>query len=198
MSGIVGTIGSKSKPIGREYINTGTPPNGEGVFQVKGVSGQTCCVFQIGSHGQKGLLFRDGENDVAGYITINDGAVSYTNTSDYRLKENVVAITDGIDRLKQLNPIRFNFKKTPDNTLDGFLAHEASEVVPEAVSGEKDAVTGAILYVEGDELPEGKSVGDIKEAGEIDPQGIDQSKLVPLLVRALQEAIARIETLESA
>ena len=58
-------------------------------------------------------------------------------------------------------------------------------------------MTEAVLYVEGDELPEGKSVGDIKEAPEIDPQGIDQSKLVPLLVSALQEAVARIEALEA-
>ena len=70
--------------------------------------------------------------------------------------------------------------------------------MPGAVSGEKDAMTEAVLYVEGDELPEGKSIGDVKTAETIDPQGIDQSKLVPLLVGALQEAITRIETLENA
>jgi hypothetical protein len=97
-------------------------------------------------------------------------AVAYTTTSDYRLKENVVPMTGSIDRIKALRPSNFNFISEPLRTVDGFLAHEAGEIVPEAVSGEKD----------GEEM-----------------QGIDQSKLVPLLVSALQEAITRIEQLET-
>ena len=84
-------------------------------------------------------------------------------------------MTGAITRVKALNPKRFNFKIDSSTTVDGFLAHEASEIVPEAVWGEKDAM----------------------KDGEIDPQGIDQSKLVPLLTGALQEAIAKIEVLES-
>ena len=86
------------------------------------------------------------------------------------LKENIVNITDGITRVKQLQPRRFNFIVDNTQILDGFIAHEAQTVVPEAVSGEKD----------GEEM-----------------QGIDQSKFVPLLTAALQEAIVRIETLEA-
>ena len=70
--------------------------------------------------------------------------------------------------------------------------------MPEAVNGEKDAMTEELLYVDGDEIPDGKKVGDVKEASKIDPQGIDQSKLVPLLVKTIQELEARITALESA
>ena len=85
-------------------------------------------------------------------------------------------MTGAIDRVKALKPKRFNWIADNNNTLvDGFLAHEAAEIVPEAVTGEKDAMRD----------------------GEIDPQGIDQSKLIPVLTAALQEAITKIEVLES-
>ena len=112
-----------------------------------------------------------------GSITQNGTtAVAYNTSSDYRLKENVTAVPDGIARLQQLKPSRFNFIADPDRVVDGFIAHEAQAVVPECVTGEKDAVDddGNPVY-----------------------QGIDQSKLVPLLTAALQEAIGRIETLEA-
>jgi hypothetical protein len=103
-------------------------------------------------------------------------ATAYQTSSDYRLKENVVPVPDGITRLLQLRPSRFNFIADPNQTVDGFLAHEAQAVVPECVTGEKDAVD---------------------EEGNPVYQGIDQSKLVPLLTAALQEAIAKIEALEA-
>ena len=80
----------------------------------------------------------------------------------------------------------------------GFIAHEVSSIVPEAITGTKDAMTAEVLYVEGDELPDGKVVGDVKTASEPDYQGIDQSKLVPLLVKTIQELEARITALEGA
>tara|TARA_Y100000033_G_C2749731_1_gene113204 strand:- start:1404 stop:1751 length:348 start_codon:yes stop_codon:yes gene_type:complete len=101
--------------------------------------------------------------------------VSYNTSSDYRLKENVTELTDGITRIKELQPKRFNFIDDPDRTVDGFLAHEVT-AVPEAISGEKD---------------------EVDDEGNPRYQGIDQSKLVPLLTAALQEAIAKIETLEA-
>jgi hypothetical protein len=107
-------------------------------------------------------------------------------------------MSGSIDRLKALKPSKFNFIADADKTVDGFLGHEAQAVVPESVTGTKDAMTEVVLYDEEDVLPEGKSIGDVKTASVPDMQGIDQSKLVPLLVGALQEAIARIETLESA
>ena len=115
-------------------------------------------------------------NGAVGTIRTTGSSTAYNTSSDYRLKENVTGITDGIERVKQLNPSRFNFIIDADTTVDGFLAHEAATVVPEAVSGEKDAVD---------------------EDGNPEYQGIDQAKLVPLLTAALQEAITKIEDLEA-
>jgi hypothetical protein len=112
-----------------------------------------------------------------GRITVNGSSTSYVTSSDYRLKENVVDMTDAITRVKQLSPKRFNFiADADDTTVDGFLAHEAQTVVPEAVEGTHNEVD-----VDGNPVM----------------QGIDQAKLVPLLTGALQEAIAKIETLET-
>jgi len=119
-------------------------------------------------------IYRNGSQ--IGGITTTTSSTSYNTSSDYRLKENVTDVTDGITRLKQLAPKRFNFIAEPDTTVDGFIAHEAQAVVPEAVTGTQDAV-------------------DVE--GNPEYQGIDQSKLVPLLTAALQEAIAKIETLET-
>ena len=114
-------------------------------------------------------------NGVVGSIATSGSSTSYNTSSDYRLKENVVSISDGITRLKELAPKRFNFIADADTIVDGFIAHEAQAVVPEAVTGTHNEVDddGNPIY-----------------------QGIDQSKLVPLLTAALKEAIAKIEVLE--
>ena len=140
----------------------------------------------------KGNLFvlRNSTGNNVGGIKITNTATEFNTTSDYRLKENVVAISDGITRLKTLKPSRFNWIADSTNTpVDGFIAHEVSSVVPEAISGEKDAVITQALIDSGD-APDG-------EIGDPIYQEIDQSKIVPLLTAALQEAIAKIETLET-
>jgi hypothetical protein len=154
-------------------------------FQVSGYSvfyqtnsGITASVFtHTGSSTQTVALFRQGSPaNIVGSITVTGGTTTaYNTSSDYRLKENVVPLTGAIDRLNQLQVHRFNFIANPGKTVDGFIAHEAQAVVPECVTGEKDAVDdeGNPIY-----------------------QGIDQSKLVPLLTAALQEAIAEIESLK--
>jgi len=111
------------------------------------------------------IVFRRNGTSV-GSISVNAVSTSYNTSSDYRLKENVVPMEGALDRVNALKPSRFNFIADPEKTVDGFLAHEAAEVVPEAVTGEKDAVD---------------------EDGNPEYQGIDQSKLVPLLVGAIQE-----------
>ena len=121
------------------------------------------------------IHFRRG-GSVVGKITIGDSSTGYVTSSDYRLKENVADMTGAIDRVKALAPKRFNFIVDADTTVDGFLAHEAQAVVPEAVTGTKDEVDA-----DGDAIM----------------QGIDQSKLVPLLTGALKEAVAKIEALEA-
>ena len=114
-------------------------------------------------------------NGQVGYISTQNSATHYATSSDYRLKENEVAISDGITRLKTLKPYRFNFKANASETVDGFFAHEVT-AVPEAITGTKDEVDSNNNPVY---------------------QGIDQSKLVPLLTAALQEAVAKIEVLET-
>jgi len=110
-----------------------------------------------------------------GSISVTLSATAFNTSSDYRLKTDAKPITGATDRIKQLNPV--NFKWIVDDTrADGFIAHEAEAVVPEAITGAKDAVDadGNPVY-----------------------QGIDQSKLVPLLVATIKELEARITTLES-
>jgi hypothetical protein len=125
-------------------------------------------------------------NGEVGRIITNGSSTSYNTSSDYRLKENVTYTWDATTRLKQLKPARFNFIVDETNTLvDGFLAHEAQEVVPESVHGTKDGMRN-----ETDEEGNVTSVPDM--------QGIDQSKLVPLLVKTIQELEARITALEDA
>ena len=111
-----------------------------------------------------------------GSIGVTTTATAYYTSSDYRLKENVVSLSGASYRVQQLKPCQFNFINEPGLVVDGFLAHEAQAVVPEAVSGQKDAVDddGNPVY-----------------------QGIDQGKLVPLLTAALQEALDRISALEA-
>ena len=153
-------------------------------------------VNRIGSSAGAAIVMHYNGSDV-GSIDVAASSTSYNTSSDYRLKENVDYDWDATTRLKQLKPARFNFIVDETNTLvDGFLAHEVSSIVPEAITGTKDAMTTEVLYVEGDELPDGKSVGDVKEASVPNYQGIDQSKLVPLLIKTIQELEARITALE--
>jgi hypothetical protein len=110
-----------------------------------------------------------------GSISITTTNTAYNTSSDYRLKEDVQPMVGSVDRLMALKPVNFAWKINGER-VDGFLAHEAQEVVPEAVTGEKDAVD---------------------DEGNPQYQGIDQSKIVPLLVAALQEALTKIEALEA-
>jgi len=135
------------------------------------------------------ISIRTGEVEV-GNISATRSATVYNTSSDYRLKENVVSISDGITRLKTLLPKRFNFIIDETNTLvDGFLAHEVT-AVPEAISGTKDAVVTQAQVDSG--------LFEKEELGNPIHQSIDQSKLVPLLVAAVQELITKVETLEAA
>jgi hypothetical protein len=132
------------------------------------------------------ISFRTGGTEV-GTIKATSGNTSFNTTSDYRLKENVTAISDGITRLKTLKPYRFNFIIDASKTVDGFFAHEVT-AVPEAVDGVKDEVA----------TQDHVNMGLAKKIGDPIYQGIDQSKLVPLLVAAVQELITKVETLEAA
>jgi len=180
-------------------IGTSSPDSKLYVLAASGAWGLK--VFNAGTGAQNLVQFNlAGGGSNVGSITSNGTSVSYNTTSDYRLKENVLPMTGSIDRLKALKPSKFNFIADATTTVDGFLAHEAQAVVPEAVHGTKDAmmdeeyeVTPAVM--DGDTVVTEAVMGTRSVP---DYQGIDQSKLVPLLVASLQEAIARIEVLENA
>ena len=208
------------------------------------------CRLNIGRSTSAIVLGFYNNNGLVGSISTSGSSTVYSTSSDYRLKENVVEMTGALDRVSQLKPSRFNFIADADKTVDGFLAHEVQEIVPEAISGEKDgmrdeeyevspdvyedvvhpaeeAVYETIEYPaveeelddEGNVIVEGKEayteevlVTEAKEewtekvlvsekvmgTREVpDYQGIDQSKLVPLLVGAIQELKAEIESLKS-
>jgi hypothetical protein len=115
-----------------------------------------------GSEGH--FVFSNG-NGAVGSIFTNGTSTAYNTSSDYRLKEDCQPLEGALNRVDYLKPINFAWK-VDGSRVDGFLAHQVAEVVPEAINGEKDAVD---------------------EKGNPIYQGIDQSKLVPLLTAAIQE-----------
>ena len=161
------------------------------------------CRAQITYNGgsEQGLIFENEDNSASGaairFVDVDgdfsgggiyyhdSNSINYQTTSDYRLKENIVTDWNATTDLKKLKPSKFNFKKTPSKTVQGFIAHEVSDIVPEAIIGVKD---GTEKYIDDE---------DGKEKTREAYQSIDQSKLVPLLTKSLQEALARIETLET-
>ena len=149
---------------GTRNIHVNLPNYGEGIR-----------FLRSGTYSGGAMKFYSGSSNV-GSVQINASSTSYNTTSDYRAKENIAPMENSIDRLKELKPCRFNFLIDPENTVDGFIAHEAKQVVPEAVTGEKD---------------------ELDHEGNPQYQGIDQSKLVPLLTAALKESISKIEQLET-
>ena len=110
-------------------------------------------------------------NTAVGSISVTSTATAYNVSSDYRLKQNVEPLASAAAKLAALSPKTFEFIAEPNVKVDGFIAHEVQAVVPQAVTGEKD----------GEEM-----------------QGLDMSKLVPLLVAAVQELSAKVAALEAA
>ena len=161
-------------------------------------SHEALIIDRTGSDGWMIAFNRDGSTK--GGIVQSGSSTAFNTSSDYRLKENVDYTWDATTRLKQLKPARFNFIEDETNTLvDGFLAHEAATVVPEAITGTKDAmkdeeyeVTPAVM--DGETVVT-EAVMGTRSVPHM--QGIDQSKLVPLLVKTIQELEARITALEA-
>jgi len=169
-------VGTTSGPVhGNEKVGIlNTSGHGLGI-KVGNESNSPISLWNTGASGARNqILFYDSAaGGFRGSITTNGSATAYNTSSDYRLKEDWVAVADASTRVNALKPVNFAWK-ADGSRVDGFLAHEVAEVVPEAVTGEKDAVDA-----------EGNPVY----------QGIDQSKLVPLLTAALQEALAKIDDL---
>ena len=153
----------------------GDDPSSNSYFTITGDNAAHVMLTTVSANGGAAVRFKVDGN-VVGQIGQSTTATTYGTSSDYRLKENVADMTGALARVKQLAPKRFNFIADADTTVDGFLAHEAQAVVPEAITGTHN---------------------EVDEDNDPIYQQIDQSKLVPLLTGALQEAIAKIETLET-
>lgn len=119
-----------------------------------------------------------------GTITTNGSSTSYNTTSDYRLKADVTDLGYSLERIQGLKPKAYRWLAT-DKWGAGFLAHELAVVMPDAVTGEKDAVKSIL-----DEA--GEVIGE-----EVVPQVVDYSKIVVYLVGAIQEQQAQIDSLVS-
>ena len=132
-------------------------------------SGDRCMLLNRHAVNAGDLLSFRTQNADRGIISFNGSVMSYGGTSDYRLKENIKPMENGLERLNRLNPVSFNWKETGINS-EGFIAHEVQEVFADVVTGEKD----------------GKQM-----------QTVDYGRITPLLVKAIQEQQEQIETLKS-
>ena len=121
------------------------------------------------------IVFVNSSGATSGFIGQATSSVSYNTSSDYRMKENVTPMTVGLATINALKPVTYDWK-FDGSQGEGFIAHELAEVVPHAAAGEKDAVN---------------------EDGSIKPQGVDYSKIVVHLVKAIQELSAEVEALKA-
>lgn len=178
-SGSVSTGSIKSGPIAQFTSSKSAFTNNNGSsFALESYSSVgPSAAIRTDSSGSPLIRFFSSGATIAGDIINNGSSVAYNTTSDYRLKENVQDYTGGLAALKALRPVSYNWKKTPSGPrIDGFIAHEVQSVIPQAVSGQKDQVD---------------------KDGNIVPQGIDHSLLVPALVSAVKELTAKVEALEA-
>ncbi len=162
---------------GKLLIGTASELFSQGVLQVKGNGAENIARFGAGANAES-IIFENASGTAVGSIQVNASATAFNTSSDYRLKKEVTYNWDATTRFKELKPARFKWIADGDDAefVDGFIAHELT-AVPDAVSGKgKDAVD---------------------DDGNPVLQGVDQSKIVPLLVKTLQEAITKIETLET-
>ena len=172
-------IGTNSNPFsGNAPKFVILAPNGSDALNFKHLSNGSNAIniWQTGTSDFTALaLFKGDTQDYKGGIRVTTSGVSYSSTSDYRLKENVVPLKDGLSRLMQLKPVQYNWKI--NNTKDeGFLAHELQSVFPYAVSGYKD---------------------EVDDKGNIKPQAVDYGRITPLLVKAIQELQTTVEELKA-
>jgi hypothetical protein len=185
-AGLPGTERARIDASGRLQVNT-TGRNG--MISVANVVGTFPAIHtRTETTAGQGLIEFHNPNGVCGEIVTSGSSTSYNTSSDYRLKEDVQPMVGASDRLMALKPVNFAWK-VDGSRVDGFLAHEAQEVVPECVTGEKDQVQ--IVEIKDED---GNVTGTEERPVH---QGIDQSKIVPLLVAALQEALTKIEALEA-
>jgi hypothetical protein len=135
-------------------------------------------VFTAGSPNTLVSFYNSSQAARVGFIGSSGNSTQYNSGSDYRLKDNVINMSGALSKISTLRPVTFTWKVSPEvGLVSGFIAHELDEVFPEAVTGEKDAMCD--------------------DGVTPNYQMVDQSKLVPLLVAAIQEQQQMIETLQA-
>jgi len=157
---------------GNLLVGTTSSVNGGSVISV--AAGTVCSIITAATASTNMIVFRNGNGNV-GSITTSGTATSYNTGSDYRLKHDVEPMTSGLATLAALNPVTYKWN-ADDSDGEGFIAHELAEVIPLAVTGEKNAVDA-----------DGNPVH----------QGVDYSKIVVHLVAAIQELSAKNDALEA-
>lgn len=193
---------------GNEKLSIGTSTS-DGFLHIKKNFQSDIGMSMNDTSGSGGTAIRFKINGTTkGSIAYSGSGTSFNTSSDYRLKENVSYTWDATSRIKQLKPARFNWINDDTNTfVDGFLAHEVSSIVPEAITGEKDDTQDVGTLKDKDGNVKAENVPEsVKENAEHTwtktgkenvYQEIDQDKLVPLLVKSLQEALTEIDTLKT-
>jgi len=166
---------------GTVLVNSTSKQNGDVKFSVTGNNGGAMETKFTADYYPL-LIYRSG--NLYGSIYQSGTSTAYNTGSDYRLKENIVDLPNALQTLSQLKPRQFNWKET-GNTTTGFIAHELAEVLPQAVTGEKDAVETI------DDVDEDGKVIGTKEVPKY--QGIDTSFLVATLTAAIQELKATVD-----
>ena len=170
-------VGKTSSGLGVEGVEFNTASHFTNFTrQRESVGGTIMQVNRTGTEADGSLMSFMREGSEKGSITVTGSATSFNTSSDYRLKENIKPLSSALETISKIKPSTFNFIDTPNETVDGFIAHELAEIVSYAVSGEKDG---------------------IDEDGNPIYQGVDHSKLVPLLVGAIQELKSEIEQLKN-
>ena len=166
-------------------LQVGITASTSGMNSLFSVAGDQNGGYPIGSRGNsstQGLIgFFDSSNSTIGSITKSGSSVAYNTSSDYRLKENIVPMTGALNIIAQLKPVTYKWKADGKNG-QGFIAHELAKVVPDCVTGEKDAVE-TYKDEDGNEQTRPKY------------QGVDTSFLVATLTAAIQEQQTIINTL---
>jgi len=158
-------------PDGQVSFGTSSPLAGSRIFTL--ASASTPYGITTQNDATTGTMFvmvyHSNGGSAIGSITTSNTATAFNTSSDYRLKENIQPLENGLERLNNLKPVKFDWKEDGTSS-EGFMAHEAQEVFPDAVTGEKD----------GEEM-----------------QGMDYGRITPLLVKAIQEQQEQIEQLKT-
>jgi hypothetical protein len=194
-------LGTDTQVIASSGTADGVTVNAGGEINASRPSAPCGYLRRRTTDGQVLVFYRD--LTFSGAISVSAGATTYGTTSDYRLKQNVLKLDGALDRIKGLQAKTFEMIAAPGVRVDGFLAHEVSRVVPNAVIGEKDAMqdVGSIVDAEGRLVASGVVAPTSDQEGQvwhktgetILPQTVDHSKLVPLLVAALQDLSGKFD-----